>query len=114
MKKAFPIIAIALLICIAIISQIHKRKKGKMQYKQFYTSSIHGIIQDVTASAGTTYFSINGKRYGFWPRRILTNKDYRFSIFAKHGDSISKPAYSDTLKLIKKNKKYLFTFKKFK
>ena len=112
MKKIFPIIVVVIFACIIVISEVNGGKKAKRLYKQFYTSSIHGIIQDVTASAGTTYFSINGKRYGFWPRRILTNKDYRFSIFAKYGDSVSKPAHSDTLRLIKKDKEYLFTFKK--
>jgi hypothetical protein len=114
MKKIFPTVVIVLLICIAIVSQINKKKSGKTQYEQFYNCTISGKIQAVRPSVGTTYIIVDDVKYGFYPKDISKNGSKIFYRFAEYGDSIYKPAQFDTLKLIKKDKEYLFTFKKFR
>jgi hypothetical protein len=41
------------------------------------------------------------------------NENEKFNIVAKKGDIVIKPAYSDTLRLIKTDKVFLYTFQKF-
>jgi hypothetical protein len=50
--------------------------------------------------------------YVFYPYTDLTENKI-FDHIAKKGDFVIKPAYSDTLKLIERNRVLLFTFEKF-
>jgi len=113
MNKRYVIVLVVMIFSLAVVSQVISRSKGRKLYKQFYQSEIRGTLENTSGSTGTTYFLIGNIEYGFYPKTNTLNEFKIFSRNAKAGDSIIKPAYTDTLMLIKKNKVYLYTFKKF-
>jgi hypothetical protein len=112
MNKKYFLIAGLVFFIVIIFSQINARYKGKIMHRKFYSISISGKISKISVSTGTTFITINGIKYGFWPITNELNSNNIFSHTAKIGDSIFKPTYCDTLKLITYNKEYLYTFKK--
>lgn len=111
-KIAFGIF-IGLLVILAIFQSMHTKKKGKKEFKEFYTTTITGMISCVpNGSTAGTYFCVDGNRYNFHPYTADINENKIFSRFAAVGDSIYKPAYADTLVLVKNGKKYMYIFSK--
>lgn len=104
-----------MLIVYLSIATILMHKKGKENFDKFYTSDIRGKLGYVTLGNGQQVFSIQEKReiYSFSPDISEINDYHDFKKIAKKGDSIIKPSNSDTLRLIKKGKIYLYTFTKF-
>lgn len=89
---------------------IHKKTVAREEYKVFYSSNINGVIYNVEhGRAGVGIILQNRITYNFFP--IVS---WEFVQLAKRGDTVKKPAYSDTLVLITKDRDiHLFKFKKY-
>jgi hypothetical protein len=115
MNKYFIIIIIAIIACIYIlIGGKYTKNKDNEHFTQFNSDNINGEIEYVDFAYHGIQVKIKGYKlpYVFYPRHDL-HENKRFDDIAAPGDVIIKPAYSDTLKLIKKDKVLLFTFRKF-
>lgn len=109
MKAKYLIIVVLFILAYIISTELifHNRKRLLNE------SNVQGIIEDLYSSRDGIKFRIkhDSKSYRFYPKPC-GNFGKDFYDIANVGDSIYKPTYSDTLKLIKKNKVYLYTFKK--
>lgn len=108
-------IAFGVFIGLLVISYIFYARrfyqKGKSEFKDFYRSDIVGTISCKTyAGSSGAYFCVDDERYNFHPYTSDLNDNKIFEYLAEPGDSIYKPAYSDTLLLIKEGRKYRYTF----
>ena len=116
-KKLLYFVIIFLIIGAAYIyiAQKFGNERNKRLFIQFDTTNIHGVINNVGIRYHGSYFKIIGNKndFVFFPNTGKLNGFNIFDQLAQKGDSIIKPAYSDTLVLIKNNKKYLYTFGKF-
>jgi hypothetical protein len=108
-------IGIGILILSFLSYQSYRvRQKGKKDFEMFYTSVLDGEISSIAISVGVVYLQLDNAltEYAFIPRTSELNKNQIFSHIARKGDKVIKPAYSDTLKLVKGDKVYLYTFQK--
>jgi len=109
------------IILILIITVIYIRffdesdnKRALQFYNYFYKNNIKGVLESVRGGRHGSIFRVKGfDEFTFYPSTGKLNNNKTFNYFATKGDSIYKHAYSDTLKLIKNGKTYLYTFKKF-
>ncbi|WP_115375059.1 hypothetical protein [Adhaeribacter pallidiroseus] len=112
-KKKYIFIGIIFFLTYAVIAQLWGTEKGINDFSKFNKAEIKGKIEKkVYASASGTRINIKEQEYIFHP---ITNKENRnkiFSYIAEVGDSILKPAYSDTLILIKKGRLLKYAFRK--
>jgi hypothetical protein len=112
-----------ILITLAIIGGIvylyvgmrYSSKLGLKNFRHFYSSDVTGIIEDVGIKNKCSFVVLKGsdEQYLFSPNTGELNDFEIFELFAKEGDSVYKPPYSDTLKLITSDREYLYTFDKF-
>jgi len=104
-------IIIFILFTLLYIVYVHFWRKNKdEEIAYFYSHTVNGKISDESGSAGYTHVEINGseKDYAFLPTDVTTEKHSFEGII---NDSIFKPAYADTIILVKKNGnvlKYIF------
>ncbi|RFS23491.1 hypothetical protein DVR12_10790 [Chitinophaga silvatica] len=114
-KKIWVIIFLALVVVSAILYQsIKVKQRAKRNFDHFYNSDLNGKISDITVSVGVVYFKLDkgDEQYGFIPITSELNNNMPFFNTARIGDSIVKPVKSDTLKIIKGNQVYLYSFRK--
>lgn len=116
MQKKIFIILMFLLACFAIFyARPSQHKKGKREFELFYSSQLSGkIIKIKKYSRGSNFIlENNANEFAFYPYidKHLNNNEI-FQYIAEPGDSVYKPAYSDTLELIKGDKVYFYTFQK--
>lgn len=111
-KKIIIIIGILLLIFFGVSYQNRKVRK---EFNLFYSSQLSGKISAIQKNSRASNFMLdnNPNDFDFYPytNKQLNNNEI-FQYIAELGDSIFKPAYSDTLILIKKGKKYMYKFQK--
>ena len=116
-KKLLYFVIIFLIIGAAYIYIAQKLggEREKRFFIQFNTTNIHGVINEVGTGYYGVVFKIKGmkEKFVFYPYNGKLNENNIFDQFAEKGDSVIKQKYSDTLILIKNNKKYLYTFQKF-
>jgi hypothetical protein len=98
-----------------IVSIYYTRNRGKQNYNRFYNSYQNGIIEDVRGKLKGTGLKLNSdeREFVFYPYTDRINENNIFHYFAEKGDSVYKPAFSDTLQLVKDGKVYKYTFQKF-
>ena len=94
---------------------VHKAERiWKIQFDVFNSSNLCGRISYLDGTHGGVKFQLNGaaETYLFIPRMTAMNGYVYFGRFAETEDSVYKPAFADTLILIKviTKKKYKFTF----
>ncbi|MCB0651829.1 MAG: hypothetical protein KDC85_11190 [Saprospiraceae bacterium] len=109
MKKIFFFIII-LFVGILIYLTFYFDEKSKNQFDDFYSSEISGKIEKLYAGSSGVHITINNEVFVFKP---VTSKLNDFRIFdqnANIGDFIEKPAFADTLTLIKKDETIFYTF----
>ena len=82
------------------------------KYNNFNSATIKGKLTSVTLGKGASVIVVGNREFIFWP--FNANNHIDFPYLAKKGDSVYKPAKSDTLKLFHNGKMYLYTFQKFK
>jgi hypothetical protein len=89
-------------------------KKIKIQFEVFNSSNLSGRISYLYGSQGGVRFQLNGtaETYLFIPRMTPRNGYADFAMVAETEDSVYKPAFADTLILIKviTKKRFKFTF----
>lgn len=110
------LIGIVCVVPIAILHQVKNSQRGKEKFKNFNEANINGKLNEVKIGyKGSVFTLINDStEYVFYPYTNQSiNKAQIFNYIARKGDSIIKPAYSDTLKLIKSDEVLKYTFKKF-
>ena len=105
---------ILLMVLYIIINMIFSKNGAIDDFRQFNSHNINGELEDVSIAHHGVKFKLkkDTMEYFFHPY-INLKEDKIFNRFAEKGDVILKPAYSDTLKLIKKQKVYLYSFLKF-
>lgn len=116
MKKEYFWIAFLIFVIVYIIvAQNFGSKRTIRRFEYFYTTNISGVLEYARAGSYGSVFKVQGieNEFVFYPNTGKLNRKKIFYHIAKKGDLIYKPAYSDTLKLIKNGKIYLYTFKKF-
>ena len=88
--------------------------KALENYKAFNKADINGEIEFLDIARKGNFFRIKNCEIEFVFNPITSdlNSNYVFDDIAEVGDIIIKPRFSDTLKLIKKNKVYFCTFQK--
>ena len=116
MKKMFTVIGLLILIGFLIFIGIrYQDKKVKREFDLFHSSTLSGkIIKIDKYSRGSNFIlDDNPTEFAFYPYidKSLNNGEI-FQYVCQLGDSIYKPAYSDTLVLIKGDKVYSYTFQK--
>ncbi|MGZ2369580.1 hypothetical protein ACXR6G_07320 [Ancylomarina sp. YFZ004] len=108
-KIKYIIIALIFVVVYVVITELIFKNRRQL----FYESNLQGKLIEIYSSRDGIKISINSndKSYRFYPIKSFdTSKS--FENVAQIGDSIIKPTKSDTLKLIKKGKVYLYTFRK--
>lgn len=112
------LIAVGLLLLIVggiLAGFLYQNNKYKKEFDIFYSSYISGkIIKIDKYSRGSNFvLENNPRKFSFYPYvdEHLNNNEI-FQYLATPGDSIYKPAYSDTLLLIRGNRIYSYTFQK--
>jgi hypothetical protein len=119
MKKIIFRILIGILIIIAVVVYVNYSSERSVKlatkfYDHFNAKKIIGKIEYIGISHHGAKFRIEGveDEFIFWPNTSKTNDCKIFTRCAEKGDTIVKPAYSDTLRLIKNGKEYFYTFGK--
>jgi len=107
---AFTLLAICFIAYIIFSTRMTK-VRAIDHFKQFNSENLKGEIEYFDARRGGVLFKLKGKKveYEFCPGIVLHGNKVFEDIAAK-GDSIVKATYSDTLRLIKKDQVFLFTF----
>ena len=118
MKRRILIFLAFVLIAIIYISfaQIFGNKRDKRNFDIFYNSEISGTVKEIYIKYHGVGFRLHNDltEYVFYPFTSIINQKKIFDHFATKGDSIVKPRSQDTLILIKKGRRYPYTFQKFK
>jgi hypothetical protein len=116
MRKKLFIIALSIFFLGSIfVGRIYQNQKTINEFEFFYSSQLSGKIVKIDRYVRASNFVIdnNPAEFAFYP---FTNENLNgneiFSYLAVPGDSVYKPAYSDTLLLIKGNNVYAYTFQK--
>jgi hypothetical protein len=100
---------------LIVYQYITVNEKAKKNFEIFYASDLDGEITRCSISAGAVYVRLNNMptKVAFIPETSELNDYNIFMYTAELGDRIIKPAYSDTLTLIRKNGEvYKYTFAK--
>ncbi len=113
----FVKVLIIFIISVAIylvVSQIIGVNREKSFFMRFDTTSINGELEYSKIGHHGSVFKIKKveKEFVFYPITSDLNENKLFYNIAKKGDVVIKKPYSDTLKLIKKDKIYLYQFRK--
>jgi len=113
-KFLLIVLAIVSLYLFGHFSQVYTNNLAKTDFKNFNSSSIKGRLVEKGITHHTVSFRVDNdsKNYVFYPKINSSNKSADFEYFSELGDSIIKPAFSDTLFLIKGNKLYRYSFNK--
>jgi hypothetical protein len=119
MSRSKLVVVIGVVLILIVVSYIYfggiyMRKQGNNLYSTFNSSDLNGEIERVYVAYKGIAFKLtsDSSTYVFYPITGTLNNNQIFNSFAEKGDRIIKPAYSDTLKLVKGDKVYLYTFQK--
>ncbi len=106
---AVAVVVVTLLLGLYAAHRFGKNREERF-FSHFNSSSINGIIAYSAIGYHGSVFKIEGieEEFVFYPVTGDINENRIFYHVAKKGDLIVKQAYSDTLKLITKDKAYLY------
>lgn len=109
-KIIISILAGAVIIFSWIIWGDKMDKKIVEAYNNFYTSDIRGQLESTSIKYHMTSFKMqeDNQEYIFSPYTDING--HIFDAVSKPGDSIIKPAYSDTILVKKRNEEFKFSF----
>jgi hypothetical protein len=121
MNKKLYFIPVGVVIAIYIYwGNKSTKETAHEHYNEFYNSDVIGVITKVGIGFKSTELRINDskKRFYFNSVPVEPNDSKDFLYVAQKGDSVYKPAQSDTLVLIRRdqkhrNQRHLFTFRKY-
>jgi len=110
------LIAILVVVLVVIVGTHDPSQMENPPFTKFYYADLNGKLTSLVA-----YRSIDIKvgtskeKYRFNPRTDdRLNDGKHFHLFAEVGDSVRKPAQSDTLYLLKNGQTYRYLFSTFK
>jgi uncharacterized membrane protein YvbJ len=115
-KIIFSVLMVLLiLIILSFVGEKYESNRWKNNFIHFDTTEIIGEIEYVALVSHGVAFKIKGNntKFIFYPRTSDLNENRIFDHLATKGDTIIKGKLADTLKLIKNNKEYLYTFDQF-
>jgi predicted membrane protein len=116
-KRNLKILGFGLIAIIYIaFAQIFGNKRDKRNFDKFYSSEIRGSLKEVEIKYHGVGFRVHNDstEYVFYPYTSIINQKKIFDHFATKGDSVIKKRHQDTLILLKEDRRYLYTFQKFK
>lgn len=113
--KKFFIVFVAIGIIYLVFAQYWGSRSALKRFDVFFNSNLNGEIQKIGIKHHGVSLKMNNdeNEYVFYPYTSDLNDKNVFNYFANAGDSIIKPFNTDTLILIKQNKRYKYTFQKF-
>ena len=103
--KFWFLIGFLILVIVSILSHFIYEDRRIEQFEKFNNSYINGTLTDYSMSSGFYYITIKNEKYVFNPSSSEVNNKINI------GDSIYKPAFSDTIVICYKKidcKKYTF------
>ncbi|MCH2083792.1 MAG: hypothetical protein MK226_15460 [Saprospiraceae bacterium] len=114
-SKKFFKIGFLILVVAGLISNRYYRKRELVKFQEFYQTDVSGKLYSIIDSntGAQIVLSETKEKFTFSPFTSFLNQKKRFAEFAKKGDFVTKPAFSDTLKLFKNGQVYLYTFRKY-
>ncbi|MBL7718442.1 MAG: hypothetical protein JNL72_06380 [Flavipsychrobacter sp.] len=114
-KKLRIIVGVVVILTVLYASTLLQTKKADREFDIFNSAQLSGRIIKIDRYSRASNFILdnNPEEFGFYPYtdKNLNNGEI-FSRIAKVGDSVYKPAFSDTLALIRAEGTYLYTFQK--
>lgn len=119
MKLKFKLVLVTITIILFFLFFIGTRYYDNLifkDYEKFCQSSINGEIYSIDIKRRGVELKIknDSSAFVFYPyANVKLNGSHIFDYFAKQGDTVKKPAYSDTLYLYKEGNIYRYTFRKF-
>jgi hypothetical protein len=121
MNKKLYFIPLGLVIAIYIYwGNKSTKETAHEHYIEFYNADVVGVITKVDIGFKSTELKINTLDKKFYFNSIDSElNDFKdFNYLAEKGDSVYKPAQSDTLVLVRRdqkhaNQKHSFTFRKY-
>jgi hypothetical protein len=90
-------------------------KRDLKQFDIFFASELRGSIERVRIKNHGVAFKLNNdiNEYVFHPTTSSLNENHIFDHLAAQGDSLIKASMSDTIILVKDQKKYKYTFQQY-
>lgn len=85
----------------------------KLKMKEFDGYSVNGVIKDVRYNHRVIDMRLAGDTTQYVFRvddQYSDDQKYIFEVTAQVGDRVVKPAYSDTIRLIKRSKTFYYSF----
>jgi hypothetical protein len=97
------------------IAQKFGSKRDLKQFDVFYTAELKGSIEQVNIKNHGIAFKLTNdiNEYEFHPYTSDLNENQIFDHLATQGDSLIKASKSDTIILVKSQKKYKYTFQQY-
>lgn len=95
---------------IWLVLQVKSESELSEDFIFFDKCSINGVINKISFSTGKVYVVIDTLEFQFFPKYEDMNNNIRFSHTAKVGDSLIKPAFSDTIYLVKPEGRIKYIF----
>jgi hypothetical protein len=113
--KKFFAVFVVIGIFYLLFAQFVGNRNAVKRFDEFFNSNLNGEIQKIGIKHHGVALKINNEEneYVFYPYTSDLNDKNVFNYFANVGDTILKPSNTDTLILIKQNKRYKYTFQKF-
>ena len=118
-KRSMIIVVLCILGLVSLIFMLDYVGKTSLKLSREYQAyfdenEIKGEIESIGISRHGVEFKIVGmkKKFIFYPNTSELNGFKIFDHLAEKGDSIIKSRNSDTLRLVKDGKEYLYTFLK--
>lgn len=114
--KLILVIFTTMMVLVYLLTGRHYLERNfENNFKAFNKNNLEGVLTHVDIRYKGVGFKVDNNihTYIFYPITDEKLNDGRiFNYFAEPGDSIYKPAYSDTLFLFKNGKAYRYTFQK--
>jgi len=104
------------ILAYIFIAQKYGAKRDLKQFDIFFAAELRGSIERVKIKNHGVAFTLNNdiNEYVFHPSTSSLNENHIFDHLAAPGDSLIKASKSDTMILVKDQKKYKYTFQQFK
>ena len=108
----FWIVAIIIFIPLIIFSTHSAKKKGRENFEKFDSAEINSRIESIDNKYHGTHIVLSDGRdfVAYFLTDEKLNEGKIFDHTATNGDSVIKKSYSDTLYLIKGNRKLAYLF----
>ncbi len=101
-------ILICCFICVTVIGIFIQKKDWEKYPEVTYRTELNGVISNIRINRGTFAEFKNGQKFSLPSSDNLSYIPYVIGRFINKGDSISKPAFSDSIFIYRDKDKYYF------